>query len=68
MHGGAWWATVHGVTKSQTQPSNFIHSFIHSQKACPPAPVLGVVVLRSELVGVGLGNTGAPSTPQCPKA
>ena len=21
MDGGAWWATVHGVTKSQTQPS-----------------------------------------------
>ena len=23
MDGGAWWATVHGVTKSWTQPSNF---------------------------------------------
>ena len=23
MDGGAWWATVHGVTKSQTQLSNF---------------------------------------------
>ena len=23
MDGGAWWATVHGVTKSQTRPSNF---------------------------------------------
>ena len=22
MDRGAWWATVHGVTKSQTQPSN----------------------------------------------
>ena len=22
MNGGAWWATVHGVTKSQTQLSN----------------------------------------------
>ena len=23
MNGGAWWATVHGVTKSQTRLSNF---------------------------------------------
>ena len=23
MDGGAWWATVHGVTKSQTQLSDF---------------------------------------------
>ena len=27
---GAWWATAHGVTKSQTRPSNF-HSYIHIQ-------------------------------------
>ena len=25
MDKGAWWATVHGVTKSQTQPSTHIH-------------------------------------------
>ena len=25
MHGGAWWATVHGVAKSQPWLSNFIH-------------------------------------------
>ena len=23
MDGGAWWATVHGVAKSQTRPSDF---------------------------------------------
>ena len=23
MDGGAWWAAVHGVAKSQTQPSDF---------------------------------------------
>ena len=28
MDGGAWWATVHGVTKSQTQLSGFTHSLI----------------------------------------
>ena len=32
MDGGAWWATVHGVAKSQTQLSDFSFflSFIHS--------------------------------------
>ena len=28
--GGAWWATVHGVTKSQTQLSNYTHTFRHT--------------------------------------
>ena len=27
MEGGAWWATVHGVTKSQTRLSDFTFSF-----------------------------------------
>ena len=27
MHRGAWQATIHGVPKSQTQLSNYIHSF-----------------------------------------
>ena len=27
MDGGAWWATVHGVTKSGTQLSDFTFSF-----------------------------------------
>ena len=27
MDGGAWWATVHGITKSQTQLSNFTFTF-----------------------------------------
>ena len=27
MDGGAWWATVHGVTKSLTQLSNFTFTF-----------------------------------------
>ena len=26
MDGGAWWATVHGVSKSWTRLSNFTHS------------------------------------------
>ena len=28
MDRGAWWATVHGVAKSRTRLSDFIHSFI----------------------------------------
>ena len=27
MEGGAWWATVHGVAKSQTRLSNFTFTF-----------------------------------------
>ena len=27
MDGGAWWATVHGVAKSQTQLSDFTFTF-----------------------------------------
>ena len=26
MDGGAWWATVHGIAKSQTRLSDFTHS------------------------------------------
>ena len=29
MDGGAWWVTVHGVSKSQTQLSDFTHSLTH---------------------------------------
>ena len=27
MDGGAWWAAVHGVTKSLTRPSDFTFTF-----------------------------------------
>ena len=30
MDRGAWWATVHGVTKSWTRLSNFTFTFTHS--------------------------------------
>ena len=29
MDGGAWWATVHGVTKSQTPLSDFTFTFTY---------------------------------------
>ena len=28
MDGGAWWATVHGVAKSQTRLSDFTHPVV----------------------------------------
>ena len=36
MDGGAWWATVHGVAKSQTQLSDFTHSLTKFVIACLP--------------------------------
>ena len=37
---GAWWATVHGVTKSQTQMKSL------SMQAChPPAPLGGGAIM-----------------------
>ena len=45
FHGGAWWATVHGVAKSRTQLSDFTFTFskLKSQSMelgneVPPAP------------------------------
>ena len=32
MDGGAWWATVHGVTKSWTQLSDFMTSQVATYK------------------------------------
>ena len=32
MDRGAWWATVHGVTKSRTRLNDFTHSLTHSLK------------------------------------
>ena len=30
MDGGAWWATVHGVAKSQTRLSDFTFTYFHA--------------------------------------
>ena len=34
MDGGAWWATVHGVTKSRTQLSDFTFTFSALKASC----------------------------------
>ena len=40
MGGGAWWAAVHGVAKSQTRLSNFTFTFMHWRRKWQPTPVL----------------------------
>ena len=58
MDGGAWWATVHGVAKSQTQLSDFTFTFhFHAlQKETQPTPVFlpGEVHGQRRLVGYNL--------------
>ena len=41
MDGGAWWAAVHGVAKSQTRLSNFtlVFTFMHWRRKWQPTPV-----------------------------
>ena len=41
MDGGAWWAAVHGVAKSQTRLSNFPFTFpvMHWRRKWQPTPV-----------------------------
>ena len=41
MDGGAWWAAVHGVTKSQTRLSDFTFTstFMHWRRKWQPTPV-----------------------------
>ena len=54
MDGGAWWAAVHGVTKSQTRLSNF--TFTHWRRQWQPTPVFlpGESQGRGSLVGCRL--------------
>ena len=53
MDAGAWWATVHGVTKSQTQLSDFTFTFMHWRRKWQPTPVFlpGESQGRGSLVG-----------------
>ena len=39
MDGGAWWATVHGVAKSQTWLSDFTFTFMHWRRKWQLTPV-----------------------------
>ena len=63
MDGGAWWAAVHGVAKSQTPLSDF--TFIHWRRKWQPTPVFlpGESQGLGSLVGCRLwGRTGSDTT------
>ena len=60
MDGGAWWATVHGVTKSQTRLSNFTFTFhFHAleKEMAIHSSVLALRILETEEPG-GLPSMG----------
>ena len=65
MDGGAWWAAVHGVTKSRTQLSNFLFTFMHWRRKWQPTPAFlpGESQGWGSLVGCRLwGRTGSDKT------
>ena len=65
MDGGAWWAAVHGVAKSQTRLSNFTLTFMHWRRKWQPTPVFlpGESQGRGSLVGCRLsGRTESDMT------
>ena len=65
MDGGAWWAAVHGVSKSQTRLSDFPFTFMHWRRKWQPTPVFlpGESQGRGSLVGCRLrGRTESDTT------
>ena len=67
IHGGAWWATVHGVARSQARLSDFtlLFTFMHWRRKWQPAPVFlpGESQGWGSLVGCRLwGHTESDTT------
>ena len=67
MDGGAWWAAVHGVSKSWTRLSDFPFTFhfMHWRRKWQPTPVFlpGEFQGRGSLVGYHLwGRTESDMT------
>ena len=67
MDGGAWWAAVHGVAKSQTRLSDFtlLFTFMHWRRKWQPTPVFlpGESQRQGSLVGCSLwGHTESDTT------
>ena len=56
MDGGAWWAAVHGVSKSRTQLSNFIFTFYFHALEKEMATHSSILAWRIP----GMGEPGAP--------
>ena len=61
MGGGAWWAAVHGVTKSRTRLSNFTFTFHFYALEKEMATHSSVLALRIPGTGepVGLPSMGS---------
>ena len=58
MDGGAWWATVHGVAKSQTRLSDFTFTFhFHALKK--------EIATHSSILAWRIPGTGEPGGPGC---
>ena len=65
MGGGAWWAAVHGVAKSQIRLSDFTFTFLHWRRKWQPTPVFlpGESQGRGSLLGCRLwGRTESDTT------
>ena len=66
MGGGAWWAPVHGVARSQTQLTSFsLFTFMHWRRKWQPTPVFlpGESQGQGSLVGCHLwGSTESDTT------
>ena len=65
MDGGAWWAAVRGVAKSQTRLSDFTFTFMHWRRKWQATPVFlpGESHGRGSLVGCRLwGRTESDTT------
>ena len=67
MDGGAWWAAVHGVTKSWTRLSDFIFTFhfhaLEKEMATHSSVLPGESQARGSLVGCCLwGRTESDTT------
>ena len=63
--GGAWWAAVHGVTRSRTRLSDFTLTFTHWGRKWQPTPVFlpGESQGQGSLVGCRLwGRTESDTT------
>jgi len=66
MDGGAWWAAVHGVAKSQTRLSDF--TFMHWRRKWQPTPVFlpGESQGRGSLVGMQIDTATVENSMEVP--
>ena len=64
MDGGAWYAVVHGVSKSRTGLNNFTYTFMHGRKwQATPVFLPGEPRVRGNLVDCRLwGRTESDTT------